>query len=166
MVLSALLSVVASCANNDQASDLSSGIAAGAQQDKHATEVRNLTIRDVDGTDLITQDDILSYNVETHVLTLVPGKRDKIVPSQSLIGGSPFTIFVDGKSQYSGRFTTSLSSQSVNDVVINLSASELENNQLQISLGYPVRSVYTAAGDPRGNDTVIAALRALGKVGG
>ena len=136
------------------------------EQGGNASETRTLTICDVNGTELLTQHDILAYDTETHIFTLVPGKRDTIAPSQSLIGGSPFTIFVDGRSQYSGRFTTSLSSQSVDDVVIDLLGLGLENDQLQLSLGYPTRSVYTAKRDPRKNENVIAALRAMGKVGG
>ena len=131
-----------------------------------STNTHTVTILDADGTVLLTQNEIIGYNVKTHVMTLIPGQRDKITPSQSLIGGSPFELIVDGESQYSGRFTTSLSSISLNDVVIDLLAPGLEEDQLQFCLGYPSRNCYTAEGDPRENERVIAALTALGKTGG
>lgn len=173
IALSALFLVTVSCGKNDPAGDTNSNgksdeqvSDAGIQQDSHETEGHSLVIRDIDGTDLITHDDILAYNAETHVLKLVPGTREKISPSQSLITGSPFTIVVDGKVQYSGRFTTSLSSQSIDNVVIDLFAPGLEDDQIQISLGYPTRTCYTAEDDPRENKNVIGALRAMDKIGG
>ena len=100
----------------------------------------------------------------SQIIAVEPTCRD--LPSQSLIGGPPFTIFVDGTPQYSGRFTTSLSSLSVDDVVIDLFGAGLENDELQLSLGYPSRNAYTASNDPRQNENVIAALRAMGKTDG
>jgi len=124
-----------------------------------------VTVRDVDGTEVIARTDILAYDIDRHIMTLAPGVRDKISPSQSLVGGSPFAICVEGVPQYSGKFTTSLSSRSIDDVVIDLLAPGLDNNQLQISLGYPTRECYTAKNDPRESEAVIAALRSLGKTG-
>ena len=124
----------------------------------------SVKIRDVDGSELISQNDILAYDIDRHVMTLAPGVRDRISPSQSLIGGSPFEVCVEGVTQYSGRFTTSLSSQSIDDVVIDLMAPGLDDNQLQISLGYPTRECYTHKNDPRESETVIAALRSMNKV--
>jgi len=125
---------------------------------------RTVVIRDTNGKDLLSESNIVSYDIAQHVFTLKDGIRSQIKPSQSLVGGSPFTMFVDGKPAYSGMFTTSLSSTSLDDVVIDLFPSAIDDNQLRISLGYPERKFYTGDDDPRANSRLIATLRALGKV--
>ena len=134
------------------------------EQGAEAPKRQTLSIYDVSGSLLLTQDDIVAYDAKTHVIKLVSGRREQIIPSQTLIGGSPFSVFVDGKPQYSGHFTSSFSSIAIDGVVVNLDDRSLENDEIQLTLGYPNRNLRHPTDDPRKNAKVIAALKQMGKI--
>lgn len=123
------------------------------------------SINDSDGTTVIDAADIRSYDWKTHTITLRKGLRDQLHTqfAGDLVGGHPFTL-TNGKASYGGHFTTSLSSMSLDSIVINLCPlSDLKEDQIQITLGYPTSDVFTGD-DLRKNQSVKDTLESLGKI--
>lgn len=134
-----------------------------------ASEV--VDIRDERGNVLVAADRILSYDWLTHTFTLAPDERKKLaaelVKTTKLVSGIPFTIALDGKSIYSGKFTTVVSSVSQSSPVIIVDADSLNPNlgddKLRIQLGYPTGEFFRGE-DPRNDQSLRAALRSSGKL--
>lgn len=126
----------------------------------------SISIRDLNGKPLINVSQLISYEWTSHTLTLSSGTRDKLYNalSSSLVRGHPFTLNINDKVVYSGNFTTSLSSTSLDSVVINLFPSpDLSEDQIQIQLGYPTQEVFQGE-DPRQNQWLKDSLETLGKL--
>jgi RNA polymerase sigma factor (sigma-70 family) len=143
---------------------------AGPGQPGPASEV---DIRSEDGKVLIAADQIRSYDWATHTLTLAPKAREELAARlrkgerTALVAGVPFAVAVDGKTVYTGKFTTNLSSVTMPTPVVVVDAQELEPalgaDRLRIQLGYPGPTFFKGD-DPRGDPRVRKALEAGGKL--
>jgi dipeptidyl aminopeptidase/acylaminoacyl peptidase len=101
-------------------------------------------IRGADGV-LLATDEIRAYDWDTHTLTLVPKARERLAAglrqTGSLVRGVPFTVAVDGKAVYAGKFTSVVSSAVIKGPVIVVDLPTLDEklgaDQLRIEIGYP-----------------------------
>jgi RNA polymerase sigma factor (sigma-70 family) len=142
----------------------------GPGQPRPASEV---DIRSEDGKVLIAADQIRSYDWATHTLTLAPKAREELAARlrkserTALVTGVPFAVAVGGKTVYTGKFTTNLSSVTIPTPVVVVDAQELEPalgaDRLRIQLGYPGPTFFKGD-DPRGDPRVRKALEAGGKL--
>jgi hypothetical protein len=128
-----------------------------------------IEIRGEDGAVLIAADQIRSYDWRTQTLQLAPKVASdlhaKLRADGRLVRGVPFQVTLDGQPIYSGKFTSILSSASIDAVCIVLdapaAAPELPSDRMRIQLGYPGPQFFTGA-DPRGDERLQAALKAAG----
>jgi len=131
-------------------------------------------VRAEDGTVLIAAHQIRSYDWATHTLTLAPKVREELSARLrkskpgALVKGIPFTVAVGGKSVYSLKFTTTLSSATIFDapvIVVDLAGldSTVRLDQLRIQLGYPGDPPFKVD-DPRDDERIFDALKAAGKL--
>ncbi len=123
-------------------------------------------IRAEDGKVLVAADQIRSYDLASHTLTLAPRVREQLarkLKTARLLPGVPFVIAVGGKKAYEGKFTTILSSTSISSPVIVLDTPGLKEDQLQLQLGYPSADFFKGE-DPRSEERIRAALKAAGKL--
>jgi hypothetical protein len=132
-------------------------------------------IRSGDGKVLIAADRIRSYDWATHTLTLAPKGRDDLAvrlrkgEPTALVTGIPFAVAVGGRTVYTGKFTTTLSSGTIPAPVIVVDLGSLDAtlgaDQLRIQLGYPGAGVFKGE-DPRADPLIRAALQAGGQLAG
>jgi hypothetical protein len=128
-------------------------------------------IRSDDGKVLIASEQIRSYDLATHTLTLAPKVRDQLVGelrmSKRAVSGVQFAVAVGGKVIYNGTFTSSESSRSFSTPVILIDGVSLEPklgvDQLRIQLGYPTAAFFKGE-DPRADRRIQDALKAGGKL--
>jgi hypothetical protein len=134
-------------------------------------ESADLEIRDSAGRVLIAADQIRSYDVATHTLTLLPEVRGPLCKqlqvSRHLAAGVPFVVAVGGQTIYEGNFTTSASSQSFSTPIIVVDLVPLDENlhedQLQIQPGYPSAAFFKGQ-DHRSDERIRTALKSAGKL--
>ena len=112
---------------------------------------------------LITVDDIIEYNAETHQIRLTENGLSKISQLQVPVNGKAFVICVNGEMIYQGAFWVSFSSLSYDGVVIDPLLTTVENPVIQISLGYPGVSFFTGD-DPRSDPRILEGLEKSGKL--
>jgi hypothetical protein len=127
-------------------------------------------IRSDDGKVLIAADQIRSYDLATHTLTLAPTARVELfkrLPKDRIVSGIPFVVAVGGKDVYKGKFTTVASSLSFSTLVVVVDAQSVEPklgaDQLRVQLGYPTAEFFKGE-DPRGDRRIQDALKAGGKL--
>jgi hypothetical protein len=114
---------------------------------------------------ILTSDDLVSYMPEYHAMNLTEEAYQKMLAIFSMgipLSGVPFVIVSKGERIYAGAFWTSLSSLSVDAVVI-MQPMDPAGAALMISLGYPDASVYTGE-DPRNDPRLINALEEAGLI--
>ncbi|MEX2092818.1 MAG: hypothetical protein WD971_09085, partial [Pirellulales bacterium] len=146
-------------------------LAADCLQPAAAADTAEFEIRDEAGNVLVASDQIRSYDLATHTLTLLPQVRgplcEKLLKGRRLVSGVPFAVVVGGTTVYQGTFTTSASSRSFSTPIIVVDPVPLDQNlhedQLQIQLGYPTAKFFTGD-DPRADERIRTALAAAGKL--
>ena len=113
---------------------------------------------------IISQDDILTYDGDSHVFTLAPAAMERLAGWALPIAGSPFVVTVDGRPIYAGAFWTPLSSLSFDGVVLLTGPDGSPfGDDFRIELGYPGPDFFNGE-DPRGDPRILAALDAGGKL--
>lgn len=113
---------------------------------------------------LLTTADLISYERSTHTLELTDEGYQKVADLMTdnfQVGGIPFVVVSGGHRIYAGAFWTPLSSQSFDGVVIMDPIFLMENNTMQITLGYPAVEFFTGT-DPRADARLMDALEAAG----
>ena len=118
---------------------------------------------DIADQPVITTGDIVSYNAETHEMTLTTEAFDRISSLEVSVRGKSFVVCVDRKLIYCGAFWTPISSMSFDGVTIWKPLGQKESTIIKLTLGYPSSSFYGSA-DPRNNAEVIESLRQAGKL--
>ncbi|MFP4343748.1 MAG: hypothetical protein ACLFU8_03545 [Anaerolineales bacterium] len=110
---------------------------------------------------LITQDDILAYDVTSHTFTLRPEVAADLSLAEIPVSGLPFVLYVGEEPIYAGAFWTPLSSLSFDGVVIEpwLPGGE---NAFHVTLGYPGPDFFEGE-DPRADPRLLAAISELEK---
>jgi LysM repeat protein len=115
----------------------------------------------LDGPPILTLDDIVSYNWETHAMTLTATAYERLARLQVPVApGLPFVVYAGGEPIYRGAFWTLASSATFDGIVIT--APPAVGEPLCIQLGYPSTEFYTGA-DLRADPRIFQALEAAGK---
>ena len=118
---------------------------------------------DVAEQPVIAMKDIVSYNAETHEMTLTTGAFDRISRLEVPVRGRSFVVCIDRQPTYWGAFWTPISSMSFDGVTIWKPLGQQESKTIKLTLGYPSSSFYDGA-DPRNNAEVMESLRKAGKL--
>jgi hypothetical protein len=129
--------------------------------DDQIGEPRDLDEMELQESPVLSMDDIISYDGETHVVELessvgarwdgleLPGKRFVVVVGRELI--------------YTGAFMAAYFSRTYDGVVILWPTMEGSPNTIKIQLGYPWGDFFTGE-DPRADPRIMEALRQAGKL--
>jgi hypothetical protein len=112
---------------------------------------------------IISIEDIITYNAQTHELKLTTRAFERISQLDVPVRGKSFVICVDRKPIYWGAFWTPISSISFDGVTIWKPLSLEEPYIITLDLGYPSSSFYGGE-DPRNNADVMRALEQAGKL--
>jgi hypothetical protein len=112
---------------------------------------------------IISMEDIITYNAQTHELKLTTSAFARICQLEVPVRGKSFVVCVDRKPIYWGAFWTPISSISFDGVTIWKPLSSQEPKVITLELGYPSSSFYGGE-DPRNNPEVIRALEQSGKL--
>jgi hypothetical protein len=118
---------------------------------------------EIDDAPLISGEDIVSYDWETHDILLTPEAFQRLDSMQIPTNGVSFLVCVDGSPLYWGAFWALYSSQSFGGITIMLKPSLAGENTIRISRGYPSESFYQGE-DSRSNPLIKEALEKAGKL--
>lgn len=109
---------------------------------------------------ILSSEDIVAYDWETHEITLTPAAIERIRALKVPTSGIPFVVCVGREPIYQGAFWTAFSSQSYDGVVIE--TLRVEQGSMRIALGYPGPDFYQGQ-DPRSDGRILQALEEAGK---
>ncbi|APV43470.1 hypothetical protein Dform_00107 [Dehalogenimonas formicexedens] len=113
---------------------------------------------------LISGDDVVSYNAETHEIRLSDQAFIKITQIEVPTAGKSFVVCVDKQIMYVGAFWTPISSQSFDGITI-MKPLTTDPKTITVRLGYPIASFFKGY-DQRSNPKIIDALEKAGKLAG
>ena len=114
---------------------------------------------------VISISDIVSYDVNTHEITLTADAFDRISNLVVPVRGTSFVVCVDKKLIYWGAFWTPISSLSFDGVTIMKPLGSRDTSVIKLGLGYPGSTFFQGA-DPRINAEVMESLKKAGKLTG
>ena len=112
---------------------------------------------------IIDVNDVVSYNANTHEITLTPDAFERVFTLQVPVSGKSFAVCVDKQPIYCGAFWTPISSISFDGVTIWQPFGSQESKVVRLELGYPSSSFY-GGGDPRVNPRIFNSLEQAGKL--
>ena len=112
---------------------------------------------------VISIDDIISYDSETHEIEIVLETYAWVMGLQVPTSGLSFLVCVDRQPVYWGAFWTPISSQSFHGVTILVPHLPQEGYIIKLELGYPSSGFYQGE-DPRTNCTIMQSLEQAGKL--
>jgi hypothetical protein len=112
---------------------------------------------------IISLQDIITYNVQTHELKLTDTAFGRISQLEVPVRGKSFLVCVNKAPIYWGAFWTPISSISFDGVTIWKPYASQEPKVITLELGYPSSSFYNGE-DPRNNAAVIQSLEQAGKL--
>lgn len=112
---------------------------------------------------IISIQDIISYNAQTHEIKLTDQAFERIAKLEVPIRGKSFLVCVDKAPIYWGAFWTPLSSMSFGGVTIWQPLGIQELKFITLERGYPSSSFYTGE-DPQNNTTILQSLEQSGKL--
>ena len=116
-------------------------------------------------TPIISDADIVSYDILQHAMTLTPAAMKRA--TKRSLAGTPFVVVADGERIYAGYFTSCIMSVAFPNpaIVVDRSAifPDQPANTLYLDREYP-ESQSSVGPDPRADKRIVAALTALGKL--
>jgi len=118
---------------------------------------------DIADQPIISLQDIITYNAQTHELKLTDTAFKRISQLQVPTSGKSFLVCVDKNPVYWGAFWTPMSSQSFDGVTIWKPYSLSKPYIITLELGYPSSSFYGGE-DPRNKPEIISAFEKAGKL--
>jgi hypothetical protein len=118
---------------------------------------------DLEEPPIVSLDDVVSYNEETHEMELTAAGYEKVHGLSVPVSGKAFAVCIDRQPVYIGAFWVSYSSLSFEGVVIDVLRATQESPIIQIALGYPGPDFFQGP-DPRSNPRIIQALKQSGKL--
>ncbi len=118
---------------------------------------------DIADQPIISLQDIITYNAQTHELKLTDTAFKRISQLQVPTSGKSFLVCVDKNPIYWGAFWTPMSSQSFDGVTIWKPYSLSRPYIITLELGYPSSSFYGGE-DPRNKPEIISAFEKAGKL--
>jgi hypothetical protein len=118
---------------------------------------------DIADQPIISLQDIITYNAQTHELKLTDTAFKRISQLQVPTSGKSFLVCVDKNPVYWGAFWTPMSSQSFDGVTIWKPYSLSKPYIITLELGYPSSSFYGGE-DPRNKPEIISTFEKAGKL--
>jgi hypothetical protein len=115
------------------------------------------------GEQIITDNDIVSYNTQTHEMKLTVEAFKRLSALEVPVSGKSFVVCVDRKAIYWGAFWTPISSISFDGVTIWKPYSSSETPVVTLELGYPT-SAYYGGVDPRNDPEILSSLEQADKL--
>jgi len=112
---------------------------------------------------IIAMNDIVTYNSETHEISITADAVDRISSLEVPVSGKSFVVCVDRKVIYWGAFWTPISSLAFEGITIWKPLISHESKIIKLELGYPSSSFYGGE-DPRDNEEVMKSLEQAGKL--
>jgi len=106
---------------------------------------------------IISLEDIITYNAQTHEMKITPSAFDRILKLDVPVEGKSFMVCINKEPVYWGAFWTPISSISFGGVTIWKPYYTQEQNILVLELGYPSSSFYGGV-DPRNNSKILESL--------
>ncbi len=118
---------------------------------------------DIAAQPVISSQDIITYNAQTHEIKLTEHAFERIARLEIPVRGKSFLVCVDKAPIYWGAFWTPISSISFEGVTILQPRSSQELKVITLELGYPSTSYYKGA-DPRNDTAILQSLEQSGKL--
>lgn len=118
---------------------------------------------DIAAQPIISIQDIITYNAQTHEMKLTDQAFERIAQLEVPVRGKSFLVCVDRAPIYWGAFWTPISSMSFDGVTIWKPLGSQELKVITLQLGYPSSSFYGGE-DPRNNPTILQSLEQSGKL--
>lgn len=163
-LIAALVAVVAVFALGACARSTGEGFAIYlTQDDVPPAQMAILSHVDVADRPVIAIDDVVSYDAETHEMTLTATAYKRVSELEVPVSGRSFVVCVDRGPVYWGAFWTPISSLSFGGVAIMQPLGAGDATTLRLALGYPSPSFYGGQ-DPRENEEVLRSLEEAGKL--
>ena len=165
IVATVLLCVLTGCTQYDARVRKADGFAIYlAEQSVQAEQLLQMDVGSIPLEDapVITTDDIVFYEKETHSMKLAPSAYERLMQMGVPVNGRPFVVCLDGEPVYAGAFWVMWSSLSFDGVVILLPAL-MDSTTVQIEPGYPAPDFFQGK-DPRNNKKIFRSLEKAGKL--
>lgn len=139
----------------------------------------DLAKAELESRPLLTEQDLASYDWQTHALTLTESAKKKISDVKVGVSGKQFVIVADGQRCYQGAFWTGLSSISHDHPVIEVHGFKVDDKGrlsedgkgadgkglvVEIRRAYPTAKFAAAGDDLRPDPRILRVLTALGKI--
>jgi hypothetical protein len=118
---------------------------------------------EIAGQPVIAMNDIVTYNSETHEISITADAVDRISSLEVPVSGKSFVVCVDRKVIYCGAFWTPISSLAFEGITIWKPLISQESKVIKLELGYPSSSFYGGE-DPRNDEEVMESLERAGKL--
>jgi predicted small secreted protein len=133
------------------------------KQDIPPDKMEALSHVDTADEPVISMNDVITYNAQTHELKLTDTAFGRISQLDVPVRGKSFLICVDKAPIYRGAFWTGISSMSFDGVTICKPLASQEPKVIKLELGYPSSSFYSGE-DPTNNIAVMKSLDQAGKL--
>jgi hypothetical protein len=133
------------------------------QDDVPPSQMEALSHVEIADRPVISEDDVVYYNPQTHELKLTQAAFERISGLDVPVQGRSFVVCVDKGPIYWGAFWTPVSSQSFDGVTIWKPLGSELPPVVTLELGYPTSSFYGGE-DPRNSGVVLQSLEQGGKL--
>jgi hypothetical protein len=133
------------------------------REDIPPAKMEMLSHVDIADQPIISIQDIITYNAQTHEIKLTDEAFERIADLEVPVSGKSFLVCVDRAPVYWGAFWTPFSSLSFDGVTIWKPLGSQETKVISLELGYPAASFYEGE-DPRSNPVVLDSLEKSGKL--
>ncbi|MGD9115804.1 MAG: hypothetical protein PVJ61_01280 [Dehalococcoidia bacterium] len=158
-----LITLVAGCDTSETPEDTGDFAIYLTKNDIPAEEMPVLSYVEPAEQPLISLDDIVVYDWDTHRIELTADAYQRLEDTTLTTLGTSFLVCLDRSPVYWGAFWTPISSRSFDGVVILVPPFEEPENTIQIQLGYPSPDFYSGE-DPRSNADIMQSLEQAGKL--
>jgi hypothetical protein len=118
---------------------------------------------DIADEPIISIQDVITYNAQTHEIKLTDQAFDRISRLEVPVRGKSFLVCVDRAPIYWGAFWTPISSVSFDGITIWQPFGPRELKVITLEPGYPSSSFYRGE-DPRNNPAILRSLEQSGKL--
>jgi len=129
------------------------------RKDIPPAQMEALSHVDLSDQPIISVEDIITYNAQTHTSNAF----DRVYALDVPVTGKSFMVCIDKEPIYWGAFWTPISSISFDGITILKPYNTQEQNTIVLELGYPSSSFYGGE-DPRNNAKVLESLVITGKL--
>ena len=133
------------------------------REDVPPEKMKMLSCVDIADQPIISIENIISYDAQTHEITLTDEAFERIAQLEVPVRGKSFLVCVDKRPMYWGAFWAAYSSMSFGGVTIWMPLMGVEPHMIKLELGYPSSTFY-AGEDPRNNTEVMESLDQAGKL--